>query len=123
MVVMLDDAVHLHQRKDGVVGVMREQLTPLCQTHGIDAVRLEGLDGEVGPHGHDHQGQEQGISSRELGNEEDAGERRVHDTTHQSAHAQHGKIALRDVHAQKGILIPEVAEDKAADTAQTVARR
>ena len=97
---------------------MRHQLAPTRQTHGVDAVGLEGLNGDISPHGDNHQRHEQPVAARELRNEEDARQGRVHHTAHHAAHAQHGEVALGDVEAEGVVAIPYNGEDEARDAAQ-----
>ena len=44
-IVTVDDAVKTHKCEYGMVGVVSDDLSLLCQTHTIDAMRLEDIDG------------------------------------------------------------------------------
>ena len=123
LVVMLYDAIHTHEGKDGLVRVVGEQLASLCQAHSIDAVGLEALYGEVGTYRHYHQRHEEGIAARQFGDEENARQRSMHHAAHQAAHAQHGEVSLWNVDAQDVVSIPKPTEDESADTPQEKAGR
>ena len=114
----MDDTIHTHQGEDGLVGVVRQEFASLGQSHGVDAMRLEVLDGEIRAYGHYHQRHEESIAASQFGNEEDTRKRGMHDTAHQAAHAQHGEVALWDVDTEDVIRIPYPAEDEAADTTE-----
>ena len=98
--------------------MMREQFAPLCQTHGVDAVRFEEFDGQVCHHGHHHQRHEHAVAACKFGYEEDACQRCVHDTAHQSAHAQHGKVAFGHLYAQDTVDVPQAGEDEAGNATE-----
>ena len=115
---MLDDTVHAHQGEDGLVGMVCQEFASLCQTHGVDAMRLEGLDGEIGTYSHYHQRHEEGIATSQFRNEENTRERGVHDTAHQATHAQHGKVALWDVDSEDVVGVPYPTENETADTTE-----
>ena len=106
LVVALDDGVHRHEREDGVVFVVRHQLSLTSQTHSVDAVGLEEDDGQVGRHGDDHQRQEETVAAGELRDEEDSCQRSVHDAAHQACHTQEREIVLGDEDAVAGEHIP-----------------
>ena len=57
-VVLIDDAFHAHQGEDGLVCVVRDELSLACKTHAIDAMRLEDVDGEVRADANNHQWQQ-----------------------------------------------------------------
>ena len=118
LAVAVDDGVDGHQRQYGPVLVVGEQLATTCQTHGIDAVRLEDVDGEVGTDGDNHQRHEELIASREFGNEEDSRQGRMHDTTHESAHAQKGEVVLCQMDAEETSMVPHLREDETEDASQ-----
>ena len=56
--ILFHHILHFHQGKDSLVLMVRQQFSFLGQTHGIDAVRLERNNGQVGTDGYDHQGHE-----------------------------------------------------------------
>ena len=95
--VLLHHILHLHQSEDGLVLMMRQQLSLLCQTHGVDTMRLEHDNGEIGTDRDNHQRQEKVVSSRQLGYEEHACQRSVHDTAHDPRHSHQGKILLGQI--------------------------
>ena len=47
----------------------------------------------------------------------------MHDAAHQSAHAQHGEVALRYVDAKDVVGVPQAAEDESADASEEEAGR
>lgn len=77
--------------------MVRQQFSFLGQTHGIDTMRLEHDDGKIGTDGNNHQWQKQVVSSRKLGYEEHAGQRSVHDPTHDPRHSHQGKVLLGQI--------------------------
>ena len=117
-VVVLYDAVYVDEGEDAAVGVVGEELSALCEAHGVDAVGFEDLDGEVCADGDHHEGQEEVVASGELGDEEDAGEGGVHDSAHESAHAEHGEVVLADLDAEDVVGVPQSCEDEACDAAE-----
>ena len=70
--IFLYDVLHLHQGKNGSVLMMSQKLALLSQTHGVDAVGLEGDDGKVGTDRDHHQRQEEVVSTSQLRNQKDA---------------------------------------------------
>ena len=86
--ILFHHILHLHQGKDGLVLMVRQQLSFLCQTHGVNTVRFEHDNGKIGADGNNHQRQEQVVSSRKFGNEKHAGQRSMHDPTHNPRHSQ-----------------------------------
>ena len=46
-IIPFDNAVKTHQSEYGTVGMVGDELTLTCQSHAIDAVRLEYEDCEV----------------------------------------------------------------------------
>lgn len=117
-VVVLYDAVYADEGEYAAVGMVGEELSALCESHGIDAVGLEDLDGEVCADGNHHEGEEEVVASGKLGDEEYAGEGGVHDAAHEAAHAEHGKVVLADLDAEDVVCVPESCEDEACDTAE-----
>ena len=84
--------------------MMGKQLSFLGQAHRIDTVRKKHLDRDIGAHGYDHQRKEKGVSPGQLGNQEDAGQRRMHDPGHDPRHSQQGEVLLRQIH-RKGKIV------------------
>ena len=114
-------ALDVHQGKHRLVLVMGEQLPFLGQTHGVDAMRFEDLDGEIGAYRHHHQRKEEAVSTRKFGNEEHPRKRCVHDARHHSRHAHQGKILFGQIvrhNRCKAIAIAEMRKDKPRDTSQ-----
>ena len=114
-------ALDVHQGKHRLVLVVREQLPFLGQTHGVDAMRLENLDGEIGAYRDHHQRQEQAVSARKFGNEEDTRKRGMHHSRHHSRHAHEGEILFGQIvrhDGRKAIAIAEMCKDKPSDTSQ-----
>ena len=97
---------------------MRQQLPTPCQAHGVDAVRLEYMDGQVGTNGNNHQRHEEMVSASQFGYEEYASQRCMHDTRHQSAHPQQGIVVFGQGDAKYFIHIPHLREHKTEDTTQ-----
>ena len=118
--LLLDDAVHAEQGQDSLVLVVGQQFALLRQTHGVDAVGLEHQDGDVGADRDDHQRQEEVISTRQLGNQEDTGQGGVHDTGHDTGHTQEGKVLLRAVH-REGKIVGGMGKYESGDTTQVQA--
>ncbi len=87
-----------------------------CQTHGIDAVRLEDADDHHADHSHDEQGHKQLIASCDLGNEEDAGERCVHHAGHHAGHSEQHEVLLRQVDTNL-LHVPDAGEEEACEAA------
>lgn len=50
--------------------MVRQQLAFLRQTHGVDTMRLKHKDRDIGTDRDDHQGEEQIIPTRQLGDQE-----------------------------------------------------
>ena len=111
--VGLEDVVHLEQGEDAAVFVVGEQFAFLRETHGVEAVGLEHLDGEVGDDRYHHQRHKQVIAAREFGDKKDAREGRVHDTRHQSGHTRQGEVGLRYGEADE---VEQACADKARDS-------
>ena len=99
LVVAVDDGVEAHQRQHGVIGMVGDQSSLLGQSHAVDAMRFEDDDGEVAGDRDYHQRHEHVVSAGDLGNEEDARQRCMHDTRHDAGHAQQGEVLLRHVDA------------------------
>ena len=101
---------------------MGEQLAPARQSHGVDAVGFEDVDGEIG-HGRDnHQRHEEVVAASEFGNEEDASEWCVHHARHEACHAVESAVLGRKIagvvgHQTKSH-VPKIGEDEAGDAAE-----
>ena len=99
LIVAVDDRVEAHQGEHGVVGMVGDQLSLPGQSHTVDAVWLEDDDGQVTGDGDNHQRHEHVVAAGNLGNEEDARQRGVHDAGHDAGHAQQGEVLLGHVDA------------------------
>ena len=95
--VTVDDFVHTHQGKNGLVCMMRKKFPLFCQTDSIYTVMLEDINSKVGTDGHDDQWNEKLISPRQFGNEEDASQRCMHDGSHDGGHAIKREVLLRNI--------------------------
>ena len=93
-----------------------DELAGPGQSHAVDAVRLEDVDGEVGTDADYHQRHEQLVASGEFGDEENTGQRGVHDACHDACHAHQGEVLLGDVKSDL-IHIPYTGEEKAGEAA------
>ena len=102
--------------------MMRNQFSTLRQTHGIDTVRFEHDNSKVRADRHNHQRQEQTVSTGQLGYQEDSGQRGMHDARHQSRHSHQGKVLFRNVCTSQLELIAHIREHKAGNTSQEQAR-
>ena len=96
-VVFLYNAVETHQREYSTVGVVCDEFSFTCQTHTIDAVFLKDANGEVSADRHNHQRNEQLVAAGKLSNQEDTGERSMHDTCHHARHTVQREVFLRDI--------------------------
>ena len=102
--------------------MMCQQLTFLCQTHGVNAVRFKNDNRQIRADRDYHQRQEQVVPSRKLGNQEHSRKRSVHNATHHSRHAQQGKVLFRQIGSHLKI-IAEMGKNKPGDTPQIQRRR
>ena len=59
--------------------MVRQQLALLRQTHGVDAVWLKHQDRQVGTDRDNHQWQKEVVATGQFRNQEDTGQRGVHD--------------------------------------------
>ncbi len=121
--LFFDDRVKTQQRENGTVLVVREQLTGARETHGIDAVRLKGMDGEIGGCRDNHERDEEVITAREFCNEEDACERCVENAAHHARHAQKCVVRRWNVDAKRLELVPKGGKHKARNAAEEKAGR
>ena len=67
--------------------MVRNQFSTLRQTHGIDTVRFEHDNSKVRADRHNHQRQEQTVSTGQFSYQKDSGQRGMHDARHQSRHS------------------------------------
>lgn len=112
----LDHVVDLQQGEHGFVLVVGDELSALGQTHGVDAVWLENLDGAVG-YGTDYeQRQKEVVAAGELGGEEDGHQWRVHDAAHDTRHAYEGEVFGAE-HGVEAHHIGHESEEKARHAA------
>ena len=84
-------------------------------------MRLKHKDRDIGTDRDDHQGEEQIIPTRQLGDQENPGQRSVHHPRHDTRHTQQSEILLRDIHREREI-IRRMRKDKTGDTAQIQTR-
>ena len=106
--LLVDDGVEGHEGEDGAVLVVRDELALACQTHGVDAVGLEGMDGQIRGHGNNHQRDEQGVAARQFGDEEDARQRGMEYAAHHAGHAQQGVVRLGHMEAERLVDVPHL---------------
>ena len=116
VVILLNHALHAHQRKRRTVYVVSEQLALPSQSQGVDAMALEDADGEQGRDAHDHQRHEELIAAREFGDEEDARQRSMHHARNQTSHTHQRKVLLRHMNAYL-IDIPQAGKEEARKSA------
>ena len=95
--------------------MVRQQLAFLRQSHRVDAMRLERQYRNIRTNRDNHQGQEQIIASRQLGDQEDARQRGVHHARHHARHTQQGEVLLRQIRRDIEI-VGGMREDKPGDT-------
>ena len=93
-ILKLDIVVSRSKKHAKCILMVRQQLAFLRQTHGVDAMRLEHKDRDIGTDRDDHQGEEQIIPTRQLGNQENPGQRSVHHPGHNARHTQQSEILL-----------------------------
>ena len=98
--------------------MVREQFALAGQTHGVNAVRLEGVNSEVGRCRHNHERQEELVATCELGNEEDTGEGSMEHAAHEARHAQQGVVRFGHRCHVGQETVPKPREHKARDAAQ-----
>ena len=123
--VRFHHTLDIHQGQHRLVLVVRQQLTLLRQSHGVDAMRFEYHYRQIGTHRNHHQRKEQVITTRQFGDEEDTCQRCVHHSRHQTRHAHQSEILLRYVVRNDRcqlISVAEMSKDETGDTAQEQAR-
>ena len=82
-----------------MIGMVGNELALLGQSEAIDAMRLEDINRQITGHCNYHEGHEKIISAGNLGNEEDARQRGMHDARHDTSHAQQRKVLLGYIYA------------------------
>lgn len=95
-----------------------EEFAGTGKAHGIDAVGLEGVDGDVAGEADNHEGEEELVAAGELGDEEYAGEGGVEYARHDAGHAEEGEVGEGRGDAEGCPHVPERGEDEAADAAE-----
>ena len=113
-VFLVDDAVETHQCQHRVVGVVGQELALAGQTHTVDAVGFEEDNREIREDADDNEGCEELVASRYLGDEEDAGQGRVHHACHHACHAQQGKILFGQERTYP-VHVPQAREQETAE--------
>ena len=114
--IAVDDGIKTHQRQRSVVGMVCLQLTLLGQSHAVDAVFFEDVDGEIARHGHNHQRHEEIVATGNLGNKEYACQRGMHDTRHNTRHSQQREILLGNIDTNL-MHIPQTREEESREAA------
>ena len=112
--VTVDDTLQAHQCEYRAVGMMCDEFALACQSHAIDAVRLEDDDGEIGTDTHYHERHKESVSASEFGYEEYAGEWCVHHSCHDPCHAQKGEVLLWH-HRSDVVYVPQSGEEEAGE--------
>ena len=97
LIVAVDDGVEAHERQHGMVGMVGDKLALASQPESVDAVGFEDVDGQVAGHGDNHERHEEIVAAGNLGYEENARQRGMHDARHDTRHAQQREVLLRDV--------------------------
>ena len=116
LIVAIYHGVETHQRQHGMVSMVSHQLALTRQSHAIDAVRLEDVDGEVGADGDNHERHEEVVAAGNLGNEEDAGQGGMHHARHHAGHAQQGEVLLG--HIDTDIVdVPQSCKEESGEAA------
>ena len=113
---------HLHQCEYGTVFMMSQQLAFLCQTHGINTMRLKSDNSQIRTDGNNHQRQKQVIAACQLGNKEHPCQWGMHYSTHHTRHPHECEILFGQISRElKGIA--EMRKDKPGNTTQIKRRR
>ena len=112
-VVFLYDAVHAHQCQRSLVSMVSDELALPCQSHGVDAVRLEDTHHHHGHRGDYNQRHKQGIATCNFCYKKYACERGVHDSCHDSSHTKKGEVLFRNIYSNL-LYVPYSCKEKAA---------
>ena len=110
----VDDAVEVHQGEHCPVGMVGDEFALARQPHAVDAVWLEHDDDQIGTHTHDDERNEQPVSTRDFGNEENARQRGVHHAGHHAGHAQKREVLLGDIDSHL-ISVPQAGKEETAE--------
>ena len=113
--ILLNHAVKAHERQCRLVCVMGYQFAFFCETHCIDAVRLEYADCHYRAYAYNDKRHEQAVAVCYLGNEENAGERSVHHSCHHSSHAEESEVLLRQMNTY-AVDVPQSREKESAES-------
>ena len=114
--VGLYEVADLEEGEDGLVLLVRHEVSLPGEALGVEGVVLENADGAVAEGGDDEQWQEEFVAAGHLGGEEDAHQWRVHDSGHDSGHAEQGEVLAAQFHAE-GEQIADVGEEIAGEGA------
>ena len=101
---------------------MSKELAFASKTHGVDAVRLEDADSHHRGNAHNHQRHEHIVAVRNLGDEEDARKRRMHNACHNASHAEQRIVLLGNINAHL-IHVPKSREEEAGEGSDKERRR
>ena len=113
-ILVADQVLHVHERQDGLVVVVREQVATLRDTFRINGIFLEEADGTERHGRSQDQRDQQLVAAGNLGDEEDGRHRRLHHAGHQRRHAHEGEILLRHAETQ---VVETTSEDETEDGA------
>lgn len=112
--VSLNDRVHFKQGQHGFVLMMSQQFAALGQAHGVDAIGFEYFDCAIGYCADNQERQKEIIAARQLRGQEDAHQRSVHDSAHDSGHAHEGEVLCRKVEGEE--IVDRVGKEEAGQT-------
>ena len=115
-IVFLDNTIETHQGECSVIGVVGDEFSFSGESHSINAVRLEDVDGEIRTDADNHQRHKQLVSTGELCDEKNARERCMHHAGHYTCHTEQREILFGDVDSDL-IDIPNSGKEKAAESA------
>jgi len=113
-IVFLDNTIETHQGECSVIGVVGDKFPFSSESHSVNAVWLEDVDGEVRTDADNHQRHKQLVSTGELCDEKNARERCMHHASHYTCHTEQREILFGDVDSDL-IDIPNSGKEKAAE--------
>ena len=99
-----------------------DELSFTSQSHGVDGMRLKDADKHHADYRYDQQGNEELVAAGDLGDQEDACQRSVHDTGHDACHAQQRVVAFGKINANL-LHVPKPCEEKACEATHKQRRR
>ena len=100
-ILVADQLIQVHQRQDRLVAVVRQQVTALRDTLGIDGIFLEEAQGPERHRRRKDQRNQQLVAAGNFGDEEDGRHRGLHHAGHQRRHTHQHEILLRHAETQQ----------------------